>query len=97
VTYLVTNKILPSLTQASVTKNLVPPATVFYPTDNQLDLSLSKTVRAGGVQLRPEVALFNLNNASPITAQTTSFGPNLGKVTTILPPRMARLGVTVIF
>jgi hypothetical protein len=97
ITYLVNRTVLKSLTQASVTENLVPPNTVFYPTDNQLDLSLSKTVRAGGVQFRPEIALFNLNNASPISAQTTSFGPNLGKVTTILPPRMARLGVTVIF
>jgi hypothetical protein len=49
------------------------------------------------VQIRPEIALFNLFNASPITAQTNSFGPNLGKVTTILPPRMARLGLTVLF
>jgi hypothetical protein len=89
--------VLPGLTQASVTENLNPPNTVFYPTDNQVDLSLSKTIRAGGVQLRPEIALFNLFNASPISAETTSYGPNLGKVTTILPPRLARLGVTVLF
>jgi hypothetical protein len=97
ITYLINRTVLPDLTQASVTQNLVPPNTVFYPTDNQLDLSLSKTVRAGGVQLRPEVALFNLFNASPISAQTTSYGPNLGRITTILPPRLARLGVTVLF
>jgi Carboxypeptidase regulatory-like domain len=97
ITYVVTKAALPSLTQSSVTQLLAPPNTLFYDTVNQLDLNLSKTVRVRGIAFRPEVGLFNLLNASPIAARTTTFGPNLNKVTTILPARLIRVTMTANF
>ena len=97
ITYVVTKTALPSLTQSSVTQLLAPPNTLFYDTVNQLDLNLSKTVRVRGIAFRPEVGLFNLLNASPIAARTTTFGPNLNKVTTILPARLIRVTMTANF
>jgi hypothetical protein len=97
ITYVVTKSVLPTLIQSSVTQLLAPPNTLFYDTVNQLDLNLSKTVRVRGVALRPEVGLFNLLNASPIAARTTAFGPNLNKVTTILPARLIRVTMTANF
>jgi hypothetical protein len=96
-TYLVTRTILPTLTQPSVTARLNQPNTLFLDTVNQLDISFSKTVKVGGVDLRPEVGVFNALNASPVTAQTSAFGPNLDRVTAILPGRLVRLGMTVKF
>jgi hypothetical protein len=97
ITDVVTKSVVPTLTQSSVTQLLVPPNTRFYDTVNQLDLNFSKTVRVRGLALRPEIDLFNLFNASPITATTNTFGPNLGKVTTILAARLIRLSMTATF
>ena len=94
-TYLVTRTQLPTLTQASVTARLNQPNTLFLDTVNQLDLSFSKTVKAGGVEVRPEVGIFNALNANPVTAQTNAFGPTLDRVTAILPGRLIRVGITV--
>jgi len=96
-TYLVTRAVLPTLTQASVTARLNQPNTLFLDTVNQLDVNFSKTVRTGNVDIRPEVGIFNALNASPVTAQTNTYGPNLDKVTAILPGRLVRLGLTVKF
>jgi hypothetical protein len=98
ITYLVNRSVLPSLVQASVTAPLSQPNTLFYDTVNQVDLNLSKSFRVfNGKEIRPELGMFNLFNASPITAETNSYGPNLGKVTTILPARLLRLGLNVKF
>ena len=95
-TYLVTRTQLPTLTQASVTARLNQPNTLFLDTVNQLDVSFSKTVKAGGgVEFRPEVGIFNALNANPVTAQTNAFGPALDRVTAILPGRLIRVGMTV--
>jgi hypothetical protein len=95
ITYVVTRAIVPTLTQASVTVPLNHPNTQFLDTVNQLDLSFSKTVRARSVEIRPEVGIFNALNAAPVTAQTNAFGPNLDRVTAILPGRLVRVGMTV--
>jgi hypothetical protein len=96
-TYVVTRAILPTLTQASVTARLNQPGTLFLDTVNQLDVSFSKSVRTSGVEIRPEVSIFNALNANPVTAQTNAFGPNLDRVTAILPGRLVRFGLTVTY
>ena len=80
-----------------MTARLNQPNTLFLDTVNQLDLSFSKSVRTGRTEIRPEVGIFNALNASAVTAQTNAYGPNLDKVTAILPARLVRLGVTVKF
>jgi hypothetical protein len=94
-TYLVTRAVLPGLTQPSVTTRLNEPNTLFLDTVNQVDLSFSKSVRASGVEIRPEIAIFNAFNANPVTGQTNAFGANLDRVTAILPGRLVRFGLTV--
>jgi hypothetical protein len=41
--------------------------------------------------------VFNLFNSNAVLMQTNTFGPALGNAITILPQRMARLGLTVKF
>ena len=45
--------------------------------------------------MRPEIDLFNMLNANPVTAQTNTYGPSLNNATAILPPRLIRFGITV--
>jgi hypothetical protein len=98
ITYVVTRAQIPTLTQASVTTPLVPTNTEFLDTVNQLDLNFSKTVRTrGGMNVRPEVGIFNALNANPVTAQINSFGPTLDRVTAILPGRLVRVGITMTY
>jgi len=96
-TYVVTRTQLPTLVQASVTARLNQPNTLFLDTVNQLDVSFSKTVKAGDVDVRPEVGFFNALNANPVTTQTNAFGPALDHVTAILPGRLIRVGLTLKF
>ena len=98
ITYQVTRAVLPQLTQASVNVQLNEPGSEFNDRRNQLDLTLSRSFRYGrGVDVRPELALFNALNASTVLTQTNTFGPNLGRVTSILDARMLRLGLLVKF
>ena len=69
------------------------PNTLFHDTVNQLDLSFSKSVRAAGVEIRPEVGIFNALNASPVTAQISLVRSHAHCVTAILPARLVRLGL----
>jgi hypothetical protein len=41
---------------------------------------------------RPELAMFNALNAAPVLTETLVYGPNLGKVTSILNARLLRVG-----
>ena len=74
------------------------PGTLYNDTVNQLDFSVTKNFRAGhGVEVRPDLSLFNLLNANPVLAQTNTFGPALGNAVSILPAHMLRVGVDVRF
>ena len=95
--YQVTRAILPPLTQASVTVRLNEPGTEYNDRLNQLDLTIARNMRTGRLIVRPELAMFNALNAAPVLTQTTVFGPNLGRVTSILNARLLRVGVLVKF
>jgi hypothetical protein len=97
ITYLVTTAQVPTLVAASVTERLNAPGSIYNDTVNQTDFTITKTFRRARYELRPELSLFNLFNANPVTAQTNSFGPALGNAISILPQRMARLGLAVKF
>ena len=74
------------------------PGTEFNERRHQLDVTLSRSFRyAQRIDVRPELALFNALNASTVLTQTNTFGPNLGRVTSILDARMLRLGLLVKF
>jgi hypothetical protein len=100
-TYLVTRAIAPGLTQTSVSVPLTEPGSRYNDRVNQLDITFSRTFRAGlgtkTTQLRPEIAVYNALNANPVLSQLTVFGPTLGNVSSILNPRVVRLGLTIQF
>ena len=95
--YPVVRAILPSLTQTSVNVRLNEPGSEYNDRVNQIDITLSKSFRRGGFDVRPELAIFNATNANPVIVQINTFGPSLGNVTTILNPRVLRFGVTAKF
>jgi hypothetical protein len=95
--YPVTRAILPALTQTTVNVRLNEPGSEYNDRINQLDVTLARGFRSGGLQVRPELALFNVLNASAVLSQINTFGPRLGNATTVLNPRMLRLGLQVEF
>jgi len=97
VTYDVTNAQVPTLVGTSVSVRVNEPGTLYNDSVNQLDFTVSKSFRRGSFEARPELSLFNAFNANPVLTQTNVYGPALGNALTVLPPRMARLGLTVRF
>ena len=97
ITYQVTRTQIPTLTQASVNVRLNEPGTEFNDRVNQLDLSVTRPFRSGRFVFRPELSLFNLLNANPVTTQTNVYGPNLGNAVLVLPPRLLRIGLNMDF
>jgi len=97
VTYDLTSAQLSTLVATSVSIRLNEPGTLYNDTVNQLDVTVSKNFRRGSFDVRPELSLFNALNANPVLTQNNTYGPALGNALTVLPPRMARLGLTVRF
>jgi hypothetical protein len=97
INYQVTRTLVPTLTQTTVNVRLNEPGTEFNDTVNQLNLTVARSFRRGNVEFRPEAAAFNAFNANPVLSQVNTFGPSLGRVNTILNPRLVRLGLNVKF
>ena len=97
VTYEVTRTLVPTLVQPRVLVRLTEPGSSYNDRVNQMDLSISKTIRTGKATIQPEASLFNALNANPVLAQVNTFGPALGNAQTILAPRLLRLGLTMRF
>ena len=98
ITYQVTRAQVPTLTQTSVNVRLNEPGTLFNDRVNQVDLNFSRNFRVNGtVDVRPEISIFNLLNANPVTSVTNTWGPALDRVNAILDPRLVRLGLTMRF
>jgi hypothetical protein len=97
VNYPVDRTVLPTLTQTRVNVRLNTPGSLYDDTVNQLDLNLSRSFKAHGLDVRPELSIFNTLNASPILAANNIYGPSLNNAITILNPRVARLGLIVKF
>jgi hypothetical protein len=95
VDYVVNRAIVPSLTLAQVTTRLNEPGKDFLDRDNQLDISISRDFHFKRYIVKPQLDLFNLFNASPITNQVSTFGSQLGQPLTILPGRLLRFGVRI--
>ena len=85
------------LTLASITTRVNEPGSVYYERVRTWDLSFARPVSFGRVKISPKVDLFNILNANPVTAEVLTFGTSLGRPTSILNPRLMRLGLTVEF
>lgn len=97
VDYNVTRSILPALVQSSVTIPLIQPGTKFLPRMNQLDVRFGKVVRVGRVRLRGQFDIFNATNSSSILDVVETFGPDLDRVSQILPGRVFGLSMRLDF
>src|SRR5262249_11741568 len=100
-TYLVTRAIAPGLTQPSVSVPLTEPGSQYNDRVNQLDITFARIFKANmaakSAQIRPELAIYNALNANPVLSQLTVYGPTLGNVSSILNPRVVRLGLSIQF
>jgi len=65
---------------------------------NILNLKASKDLKLGsGRRLNIDVDVFNVLNAATPTAANFQTGPSFGYVTSVIPARIARLGVRFLF
>jgi hypothetical protein len=89
----------PGMTAASLSVPLVAPMTEYGDRINQLDFSVTKTIRFGQASVQPKFDLFNLLNVSPVYAVR---GLNYGTTaylqpSSILVGRVFQLGAVVKF
>jgi hypothetical protein len=82
---------------ATVLLDLLPPAASYGDRIYQVDIRLSKTVRAGRTMIRPMVSVYNLLNANPVLSYNNRYGLSWPAPTAILTARFADLGVQVEF
>ena len=64
---------------------------------SQLNLSVTRTFRAGRMRVQPNLDLHNALNANPVLLTNARYGPVWQNVQGVLTPRMVKLGVRVDF
>ncbi len=82
---------------ASVIIRMEDPAANRLPTQNLLNLRLEKRQKLGPGTASFQLDVFNVTNTNVETGVTVRSGPSFGQVTGIVPPRIARLGVSYAF
>lgn len=83
---------------SSLTLRSEPVGARRLPAVKLLSLRAAKQLNFGnGQRMTVQFDLFNALNANDATAITTRSGPNYDRITAILPPRVARLGVNYSF
>ncbi len=93
----------PGMTVASLNVPLVAPNTEYGDRINQLDLSISKTIRHGRASFQPKIDFFNLLNVSPvIDVRNSATGMLFGTASymqpsSVLVGRVFQLGAIVKF
>ena len=90
-------RVVPNMTLASYTVQLITPNTTFLPRHNQLDFGIRKLFRVRGMQVSGQADIFNINNSSRVNSETQAFGPSLGRPSAILQPRTLRLAAQLRF
>jgi hypothetical protein len=94
--------VLPSLGRplaggnANVTVNVVPPGALYGDRRNQFDLRLGKVLRFGRTRTKVNLDINNVFNANPVLTENPSFAV-FRQPASILPARIARLGVQIDF
>jgi hypothetical protein len=88
VEYNVTRSVLPTLTQTSVTAQLIQPGTKYLPRWNIADLRLGRVFKVGGLRLRGQFDIYNATNSNSIFDMGQTYGPALDRVNEILPGRV---------
>ncbi len=76
---------------------LLGPGAEYLDRWNQLDISIKRRFRAGGLDILPSLDLYNVNNSSVVLTEVETHGSSRGRPLTILGGRLMRLGVLVRF
>jgi hypothetical protein len=90
--------ILPATFQpATLVVKLVPDGTVFTERINQVDIKISKTIKAGRVSILPTFEVFNLNNSDAVVSyvSTNVLAASYLRPNSILQGRIIGIGTTV--
>jgi hypothetical protein len=83
---------------ATATIEMMPPKTYFQePRIQQIDLRLTRTFGARSMRVMPQFDLFNVLNANSVQEIVRRYGPAWRNATTVLGPRVIKLGVKVDF
>jgi len=98
-TFQITRAMVPTLTTTTLTVDTAGPRSYFRPDVNMLDLSFKKDFTFGetGYKFSVHTDMFNLNNSSAIQGRTTQLGTAYGRITSVLAPRLFRLGMKAYF
>jgi len=83
---------------ATSTVDLIENNSIFPEGRNrQLNLRLSKVFRTGSLRLEPQLDIFNLLNSNQVLVMNTRYGTAWQNATSILAPRVFKLGVQMSF
>jgi hypothetical protein len=82
---------------STVTLRLAPLGSERLPQQKLLNLRLSKEFRLGAPRLSIDADLFNALNTNVALDAVAASGPSFGRVTSIMPPRIGRVGATITF
>ena len=83
---------------ATATIEMVRPRSLFQePRIQQIDLRLTRTFRAGSMRVLPQFDLFNVLNANSVQEIVRRYGPAWRNATTVLGPRVMKLGIKLDF
>jgi hypothetical protein len=77
----------------ALTVNLVPPLSQFLPRINQVDVRVSKILRAAHGRYQVNFDVYNLSNSSAILWVNSTYGPNWLSPTSTLDARLIKFGV----
>ena len=90
---LVVNRALvPNLTRSSQTVRLQRNDEERYDPVSLVDLRFGRRFKLGRWEFEPFVDAYNLLNANTVLTSVTTFGPNLGRVSSTINPRLIRVG-----
>jgi hypothetical protein len=81
----------------STTIQLIQPGSVYGERTTQVDFRLARSFRFGRTRIQGQVDLYNMLNASPVLAQTTTYGPAWQNPTRILDGRLIKFGTQIDF
>ena len=73
------------------------PAANRLPTQNLLNLRVEKRQKIGPGTASFQFDLFNVTNTNAELGVTTRSGASFGQITSIIPPRVVRLGLSYTF
>jgi hypothetical protein len=80
---------------ATVTVPIIKPYTLFEARMSQLDLRFAKSVRVRGARIKGMFDIYNAGNAGTVLATNSTYGAAWLKPTSILAPRLFKIGAEI--